>query len=1093
MRIYRSNRLEVLAQRLAEVVAVPCGGAEGKVDPLAALQPETIVVQSRGMERWLSQDLAQRLGVWARPSFPFPRAFLEGAFNAVLGEPPSDPGAFARGPMTFAVARELSSPEERGQGELGEARGYVGPVDRDEGAVRRMELAGRVAEVFDRYPIYRPDVVLGWERSRGGGWQGALFRRLVARSGSVHTAARAHAFLEAVKGGSPLPLGAPGLPMRLSVFGVSSLPPLYVDIFAALARHAEVHLFLLSPSRGYWGEVRPRRDALREAARGHGTLPAEEVLVGDEGHPLLASLGRLGRDFQAILEERLTYDEVDAHVDPAQVASPTTLARLQQDLLDLRPTMPLPADGAITVHSCASPFREVEVLKDQVLALLDADSTLAPRDIVVMAPDIEAYAPFVEAVFGGGAAPLPYRIADRGARARSAAASAMGTLLEVAAGRLRASDVMDLLALEPVRRCFALDAEELDVLRGWVRDANARWGRDGAHRAEVGLPPLEDATWRFAMDRLFLGYGMPGAGRDVFEGVLPCDDVEGEQGLLLGKLGRFCDELFALGDALRTPRPVADLVALLRGALETFLLVPPDRAAEILALRGALASLEADAMAAGFDSPVTLAALQGELGRRLDEGGDDHGFLSGGVTFCRLMPMRAIPFRVVALLGMAHDAFPRATSPVSFDLLAREPRPGDPSPRDQDRYLFLEALLAARERILITYVGQGVRDHATAPPSVVVSELLDATGAEAATVVHPLQPFSARYFAGDPSPGLLQYGTTFLDGARALANARAPEGGPRVNPPFVGRPRPLAEARERVLDIGELARFLGSPAKSFLRSVLGVRLADTGDELRGLEAFQVGPLEGFLAGGDLVGALLAGDTPDEALQRLRLRGDLPLGAWGDLECAIFAEKGRALASEVRRLGGGTERRVIPMDLTVGTTRLVGGLTDVYPAARVEVRFAKMKARPKVGLWVRHLALLAAGAGTRSYLVGHDPKEGAAVASFGPVDDARRTLASLVDLYWLGQTTPLLFFPEAAAAFVAAEAKGLPVPAALERARKAFEPDDHIHTEGNDDHLQLLLRGVDPFVESPTGVDPRASFVATARTILEPLLECEEGA
>ena len=362
MHVHRSNRTETLVDVLAAVVARPVGDATA---------PECIVVQGKGMERWLSMQLAQRFGVWANPLFPFPRKLIERAITVVLGPEGAPSACFEPETLMWAIAALLPAHLERP--EFAPIRTYL--TD-DERGTKRSALAQRIADTFDQYVVYRPQMVIEWERGAGADWQAVLWRALVARYGATHIAARAAAFLAGVPTTPPR-----GFPTRVSIFGISTRPPLYLQLPAALSAQVEIHLFLLSPSREYWADVRSQRETIRAHARRGATTDTLDVT---EGHPLLASLGRLGRDFQQVLEATGEYEETEADLyhDPG---TGSMLATLQSDILRLvhrgrgGDGAPLPHrrdDDSISVHACHGPMREVEVLHDQLLAAFDADDSI---------------------------------------------------------------------------------------------------------------------------------------------------------------------------------------------------------------------------------------------------------------------------------------------------------------------------------------------------------------------------------------------------------------------------------------------------------------------------------------------------------------------------------------------------------------------------------------------------------------------------------------------------------------------------------------------------------------------------------------------
>jgi exodeoxyribonuclease V gamma subunit len=527
---------------------------------------------------------------------------------------------------------------------------------------------------------------------------------------------------------------------------VSTLPPLYLHFLGILGRHCRVHMLTMDPAEGYWGDLRTRRKRLPDA-------PPEDP-EWTPRNSLLASMGRQGQDFAELLID-VGFNPI--HEDFPENTNSSLLARVQDNIAQLRdfdPGEPLAPDASIQVVSCHGPMREVEVLRDHLLHLFDSLPGLRPRECLCWRPTSTAsrptYMPFsVATAKARRPCPTPSPTVENATRAWSTPSFRCSRWRAAARRRERYCRCSKHPAL---RLRFAFEEGELETLRRLVGGDGHPLGFDAEQRRELGLPPVPHNTWKAGIDNLLLGTLMlPGDG--LCSGMAPYADAEGD---LPSLIGRLADAVRALRGSLalvERPRPLRDWATVLRAVVEDVLPVDAETAVERMTLLEAVDDLASHADAAG-DAPLDARSILHLLDSRLRQSPVPHGFLGGGVTFAELKPMRSVPSRIICLLGMNEEDFPRRDRPLSFDRIARAPRPGDRSLRLGDRYLFLETLLSAREQLYISYSGQSPHGDAETQPSVVVQELLEhlrpALGAEGAMRLvtrHPLQPFLTRYFA----------------------------------------------------------------------------------------------------------------------------------------------------------------------------------------------------------------------------------------------------------------------------------------------------------------------------------------------------------
>lgn len=1068
MFLHRSNRTENLVETLAHVLrAYPLD------DPLAR---EHIVVEGRGIERWLAHQLADRLGVWANADFPFPRHFLRDAcFHPVLQLEADCTARFEPEALTWAVAAHL--PELCSDPGFAEVEAYLA---RDPSSGRLLALSHQLARLFDQYATYRPEMILGWRTQRPDDpWQAVLWRRLVDALGEHHIAACAERFPSAV---DSAPLAA--LPSRVVLFGLSTLPPLYLEVLAALSRRVQVHLFLLSPSDQYWGDIRSRREILR-AARFQEIPDLEAELVARAGHPLLASLGAVGRDFQAVLESRVDYEEYEL---PGYVTPPKTsvLGTLQADILELRPPAAggakrvlAPDDNSVQLHRCHGPMREVEALHQLLRRAFEDDPSLRADDVVVQCPEIDTYAPLIDAVFGtfDGRAALPYRIADRSVRSGNEVVAGFLRVLVVLEGRLPATDVADLLEVRPIRERFGLTEADGESITTWLRAAAVRWGADAAHRAEVGQPALEQNTWRFGLERLFLGYAMASAAGRTFCDRAPAIEIDGSMADVLGGLAQFCEALFRWRSRLRLARSPQAWATTLSECLAELIDDTPETYGQRQRIRDALVDAARQADDAGFTADLDLAAVRRWVEQALERSAPGRGFAGGGITFCALVPMRSVPYRIVCLLGMNDETFPRRDTNPAFDLMAVRPRPGDRSRRADDRYLFLEALLAARERLIITCVGRSLRDNEKLPPSVVVTELLDAIDAtfepqastphalasDALTIDHPLHAFSPRYFDGSDRR-LINDGPAAFAAAHALVASTRPG-----RPPFLSDALPPLGEPILEISVDRLCRFLRNPAQAFAADRLGITLRVRESELEDREPLELDPLERW----QLATTLLSGPGTADASgspvaeARLRATGELPPGALGSSLYAAIDSEVEAIRRHAAEQRCEPALEPITAEATIAGIRLHGTIDQLWPEGRVVTTYSRFSGRVILDAWVRHLFLnliRPEHCAHTSFLIARDEKTGVASVRFQPVAEPLEALEPLVRLYLRGFEIPIPFFP--GAGFVFARTLGAEgLAQARRRARDAFHS-SHAG-EGDDEAIRLVFGDDEPLPTDPT--------------------------
>lgn len=1061
LNVCQSNRLEVLADALAETLARPVAGT---------LAPEHVAVPAPALGRWLSLALATRLGVCANLRVQLPAELVWSLMRHLVPALP-ETSPFQPGVLVWRLLAEV-------QGRSGLPPALADYLADGDG-LKAWSLCRRLAQVFDGYLVYRPDWVRAWEAGEQDHWQAVLWRRLAGKSPDLHWVAlqdRLERVLE--DGATP----GRGWPARVSLFAPASLSPGFLDVIGRLADLTEVHLFIANPCREYWGDI----VSPREKARRAGDEDPDGLYL-ETGNPLLASMGRQARDLVDMLQERGARERDLFHAP----GTDTVLHVLQSDVLALverggAETAPLAIDDgdeSVQLHVCHSPMREVEVLHDRLLAMFDARPGLEPADVLVLMPDMDAYAPYVDAVFGSAPAHrrIPFTLTGGDPGGENATVAVLMSLLEIPESRLPASDLLALLECTAVARAFELGAGDLERIAGWIRGTGIRWGLDGGHRADLGLPATRDNTWAAGIDRLLLGYAMPGEHRHLHGGVLPWDGVEGADARAAGQLAALVEALGDLRTRLVAPRPLAAWATLLDRVLERFFLADGEELDALQWVRAAFGGLARDAQAAGFDGAVDLPVLRSALASALERGRPGQGAPAGTVNFAALAAGHVVPARVVCILGLSDGAFPRVERPPGFDLMARERRRGDRSRRDEDRHLFLEAILGARSSLYLSYVGRDQQDNAPLPPSVLLSELLDCVDAgfcpragrpasECLTVEHPLQPFSARYYREDD--GLFSYADEYEDARPAGAGAGYH---PFVAAPLADRPAPDA------VTVDELVDFLSNPARHLLRGRLGLDLRDRALLPEDSEPQEPDKREARSLDARLFDLHLDGAGATKSARLLRAEGRLPHGAVGD---AVLVEHQGVVARFAARLEPRLAAPVEPdleVHLDLGGRRLTGRIRGLRPGGLLLYRLDELSVWQRIEAWVWHLALNAAagpGTGRETVWVAKDD-----VLVLPPLDSARARLEELMTLLAQGEREPLPFFPRSAWAYADAASRGRGDP--LKAARAIWAPGYKSRGECSDPYFSLAFRHLGDPLNAP--------FPRLAEAVFEPLIAHAQAA
>jgi exodeoxyribonuclease V gamma subunit len=1014
LKIYTSNRLEILSEKLAKIVKNPVPYISR-----SPLSQEVIIVQSKGMERWLSMELARLNGICANCRFPFPNAFLDEMIKHfspdIKGTEIFDPDV-----MTFSLLKIL--PAQIDKTGFESLKRYL--TD-DTNNLRLFQLSERIADLFDQYEIFRPEMIFKWEENREEKekthvWQARLWREIARGNESLHRAAL-HRDLIGKMGINSAAFN--DLYGRISVFGISALPPFHMRVIKALSGISEVNMFLLNPCSEYWADTPDKQGAARIKSKYAGKVIDAKDLHIENGNSLLSSMGELGRAFL----EYLVSEEDELIEEYSGPEGRNLLSCIQSDILFMKERKASEGSGkfkqespdnSLQFHSCHSPMRETEVLYDNLLAMFEEDSDLLPNDIVVMAPDIEVYAPFVCAVFGAGGENeprIPFSVSDRSIRRESGVIEGFLSILDQKKSRFKVSQVLSVLECPGIKDKFGLNETDLEKIRGWIRDTRIRWGYNRADKGRLGFPEFKENTWKAGIERLLLGYAISAKDGELFSGILPFEGIEGTDAKILGKFLEFMEKYTACVESLGMKRTINGWHSVLTGVLDTFFEGYDEAQQEIQLLRRIAGGMLSMAELSGYTSEIEIDAVKYYMKKALEHQSSYTGFMSGGVTFCSMLPMRSIPFKVICLIGMNNDAFPRNSYSYGFDLMAADPKPGDRSRKKDDKYLFLEALISSRRIFYVSYVGQSIQDNTPIPPSVSVSELLDYVntgfgfGGSQMITMHKLQAFSPAYFS--EKGNLFSYSSENMLAACSLYECRHKDAD---NIPLISQG--LCEPPEELkrLGIESLSSFFANPAKYFLRKRLGIYLEEKESVLTDSEDFISTGLDNYLINQELIVDIQAGKRHDHILKKYKAEGKLPHGNIGEnfLKKSIFNAGEFLKKSDRYKIE--SEPVSLDLDTIIGGFSVTGRLANIYENRMLISRYAKMKAKDILWAWIHHLAFCSHSSlpSPETVLLCMDK-----TIYFKPVEKSVGYLVKLLDLYRKGLMKPLYFFPDLSLQYV----------------------------------------------------------------------------
>jgi exodeoxyribonuclease V gamma subunit len=981
-----SNSLESLSGGLSEIL---------RDSNYGVFDQHLIVTQTEGMNNWLKLQLAAHLGIAANCRFLKPNDLIHQIYF-LLGGRYSE--MLSGQNLTWLLYKLLG---ESAFIDLFPSVAEYYTQDTPDKDLKRMSLAERTADLFDQYQIYRPEMIREWNEKgfTGEEWQQYLWVKIKQVSGNSlpDKTVIGQFILDELKLRDQRALLASRMG-TVHLFGLSIITAYHVQLLHELSKFIDVHFHIINPApEVFWFEDRSEKQLARWRMKGNPVLESDVA-----GNALLMGWGKVVRDTFGLF---FKHDAFINAYDTAEVIAPepdNLLHKIQYDIFsnagseERMPILPEDlTDGSLTLNNCYTVAREVEVLYNYLVHLVDQKrEQLSPRDIVVMVRDIDAYAPYIKAVFNNAPYQFRYTIADESYADSDNLFNALHAILQMDEMHFKAEEVLQLLDSSYIRKRFNIT--DVALLRSVVDRANIRFGMEGAPDDETYL-----VSWRYGIKRIMYGICMSGdievgGGANSF---FPLDIIEGSDSQEVIRFCHFVEVLMEFVEARNQPRSVTGWVSYMENLLHNLVYEPEEEVDEDyntlmqqLADYNLLNEYMSDLVTFEVFSHSFLQTLTGTVRSGL--------FVNGGITFCSLIPMRSIPFKVVAMLGLDYDKFPRRENPIGFNLMDRSPQRGDRNVKQNDKHLFLETILSARQYLYISYVGQNPKDNSRMPPSALVDELLDYIEAgldepvpvrKELVTQQPLQGFSRRYSSGDKR--LYSYLHFANPVVQSLTrNDKTPE---------------LPSFEE--IDLEDLVRFFKHPFKTYYNKVLGVYYSDEQVLLQDTEIFSLDSLQQW----SLKNELLKLDPNAMAGLKMRLVkiGKLPLKNMGYVALQEVEKAVQPVRSLYQECTGGAEERIVPFGVTVDDSLLTGTLKGVFNNKLVQVSWSKKENKYLLETYIRYLTGVAAGVLKGAFFISGAAKRQVYAAIPLTREDALERLTALVQIYKSGFERIVPFSPD----------------------------------------------------------------------------------
>jgi len=1006
IKLYASNSLDFLFDRYSLLLE----------DRKSPFETPFIVVQSKAMQSWLTLKIAETNGIFANIKFFTPNGIVDYIFRQFLSDVPEERIFYVLS-NTFKIMQlikdNLQSPD------FMELKNYLHDEEDD---LKLVQISGKIADLFDQYITFRPEMILNWDTDEDKSWQAQLWRKLKIKK---HPSNLREELFEFIKSNNPKEELSK---QKISLFAINYLPPFHLEILNAISEIMEVNLFLLSPTKHYWGDIKNSREISYIQKKSRRNI---QDLHFDTGNSMLASMGKSPRDFQQILYQynlELSYD----FLEPKKT---NLLKIIQNDIFNLEERNKknrlkltkdfLENDNSISINICHSRKKEIEILHDYILSCLDDDSTLQLSDILIMAPDINEYSQHIDSVFMLDRDPLlQYAISDSELMSSNSALKFLKELFDVATGRFSSLSILDLLRNEYIKKKFNLTDDDIMQISFWIKKLNVFWGINGFHREEVGLPKFEENSWEWGIKRILLGYSFY-SDVDFFQGIVPYPEIESNSRDILNKFLEFFDSLKNLHSLLSEDYTLEKWKDILDEIIEDFFRKDDsDGQLSFLLLR--LNEFKDVLMENGYKSPLNFKAIRYKIFSFFNQKRDASNFFNGKLTFCSMLPMRSIPFKIICILGFNNGDFPRKKTAPGFDIISNYPELGDRSVVNDDRYTFLEEVLSVQKRLFISYLGYNILDNSERLPSVLLAEFIDyinnnfyfQDGTKDVTNFitrrHPLQSFDLKYFLNENN--FFSYSKTDYEIAKSILKQYSKE--PSYNP-IVLRGFPKENSKITEISISDFISFFKNPAEYFFKKRAGVILKNLEESLLDKEYFSLTPLSQYSMAKDIFSDLSCFDE-DYFFQKKRGEGILPYGNLGELYYDEFVSNTKRILKRIKELTNGENSRKIQIDISLDNFRITGEIPSVYANELILAEYSKLdkgnnllNAKYILKAWVLHLILnISEPEEYNTRLFGRDK-----LITFCPSKNFKSILKKMIQVYLEGNKKIIPFSPMTSFAYL----------------------------------------------------------------------------